>query len=188
MENSTKLQRGGKTSGLTRLDNCLSNSDIDFPLLSSQFKDLNLQLHAGINVTNPYTFSIQGNTSFSAQLESAIPDKTTTLDSSNTYGENLSLSVVIPSGVRVILVRATADVFIHHTGEQYSVDVTIGSTTKKYITANGVASIYVKVTQGKQYNIYARAYADDENEHPNISLAIYYSKTINNTTPQIEDL
>lgn len=72
MENSTKLQRGGKTSGLTGLDNCLDNSDIDFPLLSSRFKDLNLQLHASTNVTNPYTFSIQGNTSFSAQLEPEV--------------------------------------------------------------------------------------------------------------------
>ena len=47
----------------------MNNSDIDFPLLASQFKDLNLQLHAGTNVTNPYTFSIQGNTSFSASVE-----------------------------------------------------------------------------------------------------------------------
>lgn len=47
----------------------MNNSDIDFPLLSSQFKDLNLQLHASTNVTNPYTFSIQGNRSFSASVE-----------------------------------------------------------------------------------------------------------------------
>ena len=68
LENSTKLQRGGKTSGLTCLDNCLINSDIDFPHLSSQFKDIQLQLHA-TKVTNPYTFSIQGNKSFSGICE-----------------------------------------------------------------------------------------------------------------------
>lgn len=85
LENSTKLQRGGKTSGLTRLDNCLSNSDIDFPLLSSQFKDLNLQLHASTNVTNPYTFSIQGNKSFSAQLEPEVATYQITCGGANTY-------------------------------------------------------------------------------------------------------
>lgn len=85
LENSTKLQRGGKTSGLTCLDNCLSNSDIDFPLLSSQFKDLNLQLHASTNVTNPYTFSIQGNKSFSAQLEPEVATYQITCGGSGTY-------------------------------------------------------------------------------------------------------
>lgn len=50
----------------------MTNSDIDFPLLTSQFKDLNLQLHASTTVTNPYTFSIQGNKSFSAQLEPEV--------------------------------------------------------------------------------------------------------------------
>ena len=67
-DNSAKLQRVGKTSGLTCLDNCLINSDIDFPPLSSQFKDIQLQLHA-TKVTNPYTFSIQGNKSFSGICE-----------------------------------------------------------------------------------------------------------------------
>lgn len=128
-ENSTKLQRGGKTSGLTGLDNCLNNSDIDFPLLSSQFKDLNLQLHASTNVTNPYTFSIQGNRSFSASIESAIPDTDTILgsdhftDSTNYF---ISVSVTIPNGVNVILVRGTGDVFIHHSGDQYDADLVIG--------------------------------------------------------------
>lgn len=35
----------------------------------NQFKDLNLQLHASTKVTNPYTFSIQGNKSFSGICE-----------------------------------------------------------------------------------------------------------------------
>ena len=67
-DNSAKLQRVGKTSGLTCLDNCLINSDIDFPPLSSQFKDIQLQLHA-TKVTNPYKFRIRGNKSFSGICE-----------------------------------------------------------------------------------------------------------------------
>ena len=98
------MQRGGKTSGLTCLDNCLINSDIDFPLLSSQFKDLNLQLHASTNVTNPYTFNIQGNKSFSASVKPAIPDTNTVLDSYIGVTEDVSLIVTIPAGVNVIFV------------------------------------------------------------------------------------
>ena len=78
------MQRGGKTSGLTCLDNCLINSDIDFPLLSSQFKDLNLQLHASATVTNPYTFNIQGNCSFNASIEADVATYQITCGASGT--------------------------------------------------------------------------------------------------------
>lgn len=199
MENSTKLQRGGKTSGLTCLDNCLDNSDIDFPLLSSQFKDLNLQLHASTTVTNPYTFNIRGNCSFSTSIKSAIPDTNTILGSDrSTNGTNyfISVSVTIPNGVNVILVRGTGDVFVHHTGDQYSADLVIGrvndsgKVVKTYSTGSGVSYSYVRVTPGKVYNI--GLYGDDPEDNNiyifNLYLEVYYSKTINNTTPTITDL
>lgn len=199
MENSTKLQRGGKTSGLTGLDNCLSNSDIDFPLLSSQFKDLNLQLHASTNVTNPYTFNIRGNCSFRTSIESAIPDTTTILGSDrSTNGTNyfISVSVTIPNGVNVILVRGTGDIYLHHAGEQYSAHLVIGRVNdsgrvvKTYSTGSGVSYSYVRVTPGKIYNI--GLYGDDPEGNDthmfNLYLEVYYSKTINNTTPTITDL
>lgn len=177
----------------------MNNSDIDFPLLSSQFKDLNLQLHASTNVTNPYTFSIQGNRSFSASIESAIPDTDTILgsdhftDSTNYF---ISVSVTIPNGVNVILVRGTGDVFIHHSGDQYDADLVIGRVNdsgrvvKTYSTGRGVSYSYVRVTPGKVYSI--GLYGDDPegNSTPmfNLYLEVYYSKTINNTTPTITDL
>lgn len=203
MENSTKLQRGGKTSGLTCLDNCLSNSDVDFPLLSSQFKDLNLQLHASTKVTNPYTFSIQGNKSFSAQLESEIPDTSTVLGSNQNHdcsdsGLSVSVTVTIPNGVNVILVQGSGDVYVQHTGEQYDADLIIGrvnysgTMVKTYSTGSGTSYSYVKVTPGKQYTI--RLDGDDPENHYsahiqyNLYLDVYYSKAINNTTPTVTDL
>lgn len=191
-ENSTKLQRGGKTSGLTCLDNCLSNSDIEFPLLSSQFKDLNLQLHAGTNVTNPYTFSIQGNKSFSASVKPAIPDTNTVLDSYIGVTEDVSLIVTIPAGVNVILVSCTASAYTHHTGEDYPADIAIGRSNdngdivKLYAESVGFANAYVKVTSGKTYKITMHAWTDYGS--PDVEFNIYYSKTINNTTPTVIDL
>lgn len=201
LENSTKLQRGGKTSGLTRLDNCLSNSDIDFPLLPSQFKDLNLQLHASTNVTNPYTFGIQGNTSFGASIDADIPDTTTLLGSnqSNTSSEySVSVSVTIPNGVNVILVQGVGDIFVQHTGDQYAADLIIGrvnysgTMVKRYSTGSGTSLSYVKVTPGKQYTIRLDG-SDPEGNYSahsqfNLYLYVYYSKAINNTTPTVTDL
>ena len=203
LENSTKLQRGGKTSGLTCLDNCLSNSDIDFPLLSSQFKDLNLQLHASTKVTNPYTFSIQGNTSFGAQLESEIPDTSTVLGSNQNHetsesGSSVSVTVTIPNGVNVILVRGAGDIFVQHTGQQNDADLIIGrvndsgTMVKTYSTGSGTSYSYVKVTPGKQYTIRLDG-SDPDNGYSshtqyNLYLYVYYSKAINNTTPTVTDL
>lgn len=186
------MQRGGKTSGLTVLDNCLVNSDIDFPLLSSQFKDLNLQLHASTSVTNPYTFSIQGNRSFSASVKPAIPDTNTVLDSYIGVTENVSLIVTIPAGVNVIFVSCTAIAYAYHTGEDYPASITIGRSNdngdivKLYAESVGFADAYVKVTPGKTYKITMYAYADYGS--PDVTFNIYYSKTINNTTPTVIDL
>ena len=54
-----------KISSLLSVDYYKSNNE-------NQFKDIQLQLHA-TNVTNPYTFSIQGNKSFSGVCKSEVP-------------------------------------------------------------------------------------------------------------------
>lgn len=189
---STKLQRGGKTSGLTGLDNCLSNSDIDFPLLSSQFKDLNLQLHASTNVTNPYTFSIQGNRSFSASVEADIPDTVTALFSvrdTNGYAEK---TFTIPAGVHVVYVVGDAFGACHHIEYEQTLNK-IGSTTKVYTTGHDELAVYVQVTPGKTYTMYASgsllpSSGLSDPYKISTSLIVYYSKTINNKTPQVVDL
>lgn len=60
------LAQGGKTFGLNWLE-CLNSNGL--PSLNNKFKDLNLQLHASTTVTNPYTFNIRGNCSFSASVK-----------------------------------------------------------------------------------------------------------------------
>lgn len=189
---STKLQRGGKTSGLTGLDNCLSNSDIDFPLLSSQFKDLNLQLHASTNVTNPYTFSIQGNRSFSASVETDIPDKPTALFSADDEYGYAAGTFTIPAGVHVVYVVGNAFGWCDHI-EYEMTSNTIGSTTKVYTTGYDQLSVYVQVTPGKTYTMYASgsllpSSSLSDSYEISTSLIVYYSKTINNKTPQVVDL
>ena len=66
---SKNITQGGKTFGLNRLE-CLNSNGL--PPLNSKFKDLNLQLHASTTVINPYTFNIQGNTSFSTSIEADV--------------------------------------------------------------------------------------------------------------------
>lgn len=189
---STKLQRGGKTSGLTGLDNCLSNSDIDFPLLSSQFKDLNLQLHASTNVTNPYTFSIQGNRSFSASVEADIPDTVTALFSVSDTNGYTEKTFTIPAGVHVVHVVGDVFGWCHHIPYEETFNK-IGSTTKVYTTGRGKLDVYVQVTPGKTYTMYASGsclpYSQLADPYViSTSLIVYYSKTINNKTPQVVDL
>ncbi len=190
------LAQGGKTFGLNWLE-CL-NSD-GLPSLNSKFKDLNLQLHASTTVTNPYTFNIRGNCSFSTSIESAIPDTNTLLGSNHSVTNDtnyfISVSVTIPNGVNVILVQGTGDVFLHHI-DQYDAELVIGRVNdsgrvaKTYSTGNGVSYSYVKVTPGKVYNIGLYGSDPNDNDMPkfNLYLEVYYSKTINNTTPTVTDL
>lgn len=203
LENSTKLQRGGKTSGLTCLDNCLSNSDVDFPLLSSQFKDLNLQLHASTKVTNPYTFSIQGNTSFSASVESAIPETTTVLyyyDWNDGYDITKDFSITVPLGVTKLfayvegyegapysIIRNTSVNKIWTIADDPKVSIEIISPHESQKrTAWG--SI-VQVTPDKTYNLNADLGPE---ENPDISgpleFGLFYSKSINDMTAHVVDL
>ena len=120
------LTQGGKTFGLNWLE-CLNSNGLP-SLTTNSFKDLNLQLHASTTVTNPYTFNIQGNCSFSASVESAIPDTNTILGSNHSNNTHyfISVSVTIPNGVNVILVRGTGDIFLHHIEGQYDAELVIG--------------------------------------------------------------
>lgn len=190
------LTQGGKTFGLNWLE-CLNSNGL--PSLNKKFKDLNLQLHASTTVTNPYTFNIRGNCSFSASVESAVPDTTTILGSNYASNPNYftSVSVTIPNGVNVILVRGTGEIFIDHTGDQYAADLGIGRIDgsnriiKVYSIDDGVSYSYVKVTPGKVYNIgiYGSDSINGDDEYvSNLYLEVCYSKTINNTTPTVIDL
>ena len=84
---SQSIERGGITSqsttnlerrnrGLSLLNqtvaHCISPSSCDN---TTSLNDINLQLHASSTVSNPYTFSMSSNTSFSASIELGVPEK-----------------------------------------------------------------------------------------------------------------
>ena len=69
----------------------------------------------------------------------------------------------------------------------------IGSTTKVYKTGYGQLGVYVQVTPEKTYTMYTSGSLSPDSELSDTyraptSLIVYYSKTINNKTPQIVDL
>lgn len=93
-----------KISFLLSVDYYKSNNE-------NQFKDIQLQLHA-TNVTNPYTFSIQGNKSFSGipvlntvtltvRRYETDYQTLTTIYNGRTYNNEVTLKVVKGSSVRV---------------------------------------------------------------------------------------
>lgn len=206
-ENSAKLQRGGKTSGLTCLDNCLINSDIDFPLLSSQFKDIQLQLHA-TKVTNPYTFSIQGNKSFSGICVGELPSTETYLYNklvTEVY-ESIyeTIKISIPPNCKVLKVDINVSVTVENSdGENLGYVQSIIKNTSNNInwvyeysdsTVYGDTAYiniikYVGVTPNKTYTLSLdlNTSADYEVGTSYISCKISYSSDINSHSVDIKD-
>ena len=189
LETFTGMWRGEKISGLT----CLSNSAAESPLLSSQFKDLNLQLHASSSVANPYTFNIQGNTYFSTIKDVEPPDETTVLASGESTNGYVERTFTIPDGVNIVYVVGNAFAWCHHV-EYEETSNTIGSTNKVYKSGSDEISAYVKVTPGKTYTMYAAgdtssfSIVDPGTSEIKTSLTVYCSKAINDKAPQVEDL
>lgn len=189
LETFTRIWRRGKISGLA----CLSNSDAKSPLLASQFKDLNLQLHASSIVDNPYTFKIQGNTYFSTLKDVEPSDETTVLVSGESISGYVERTFTIPDGVNIVYVVGNAFGWCHHIDYEETSN-TIGSTYKVYKSGDGELSAYVKVTPGKTYTMYAAgetsssSVLDPNTSEIKTSLTVYCSKAINDKAPQVEDL
>lgn len=206
-DNSAKLQRVGKTSGLTCLDNCLINSDIDFHPLSSQFKDIQLQLHA-TKVTNPYTFSIQGNKSFSGVCVGELPSTETYLYNklvTEVY-ESIyeTIKISIPPNCKVLKVDINVSVTVENIGGEnlgyvqsiikntsnninwvyeYSDSTVYGDTAYINIIK------YVGVTPNKTYTLSLdlNTGADYDVGTSYISCKISYSSDINSHSVDIKD-
>lgn len=194
------LTQGGKTFGLNWLE-CLNSNGL--PSLNSKFKDLNLQLHASTTVTNPYTFNIRGNCSFSASVESAIPDDTTVLyyyDWNDGYDYTKDFSITVPIGVTKLFAYTQG-----YEGAPYSAIRNISVNKIWTIADDPKVSIeiisphesqkrtawgsIVQVTPGKTYNLNADLGPE---ENPDISgpleFGLFYSKSINNMTAHVVDL
>ena len=168
---------------------CISPSSCDN---TTSLNDINLQLHASSTVSNPYTFSMSSNTSFSASIELGVPEKETFLyrdayplgDEDQNFG---TMPVVIPAGVTVIQFALGGNASQNDEPcSCYAINSITGTT---WADASGFGAvgeiIYVGVTPGKAYNIdYG---IDAELDIIDYSCVIMYSKEINTHTPDIED-
>ena len=134
----------------------------------NQFKDIQLQLHA-TKVTNPYTFSIQGNKGFSGICVGELPSTETYLYNKHTYEQIFeTIKISIPSNCRVLKVATKVHVYVENVeeGNFGYVDSTIKNTSNniKWIDEhedtgvyNDEANIdvvkYIGVTPNKTYTL-----------------------------------
>lgn len=158
------------------------------------FNNIDLQLHASSNVSNPYTFSITSDIAFaSSEISAEVPSSDTYLyhnwyTSEDDNGEVGSCNpLVIPSGVNVIKVSCGGN------GSQNDdpcwAYVTNIDNNNYWINESheGAAggTTYVGVTPGKTYHLDAGV--GSELEIVDYSIVIMYSQSINQKTPKITD-
>lgn len=155
---------------------------------NDSFNKINLQLHASSNkVSNPYSFSIKSNTSFSGDVQAALPSTDTRLFKKS--GDGYLFTDTIPNGVNIIkvVIEATG-------GDWYSAEMIIRNNKTNKIWASNYAGpsendtsiVYIAVTPGKTYTISIEEYADGDNPGY-CSWAIYYSAEINTHAPDVTD-
>lgn len=168
---------------------CISPSSCDN---TTSLNDINLQLHASSTVSNPYTFSISSNTSFSANIKSKLPLEDTILRAVRVDGHNPvdSIIVVIPDGVKVVKVYSYCD-NDNSDITYYSLSTGTWPNNKNWglasfddLTTN--RSRYIGVTPGKSYTVTAEISSDSYDGFYGYS-RIYYSQEINSHTPDVED-
>ena len=186
-----------KISSLLSVDYYKSNNE-------NQFKDIQLQLHA-TKVTNPYTFSIQGNKGFSGICVGELPSTETYLYNKHTYEQIFeTIKISIPSNCRVLKVATKVHVYVENVeeGNFGYVDSTIKNTSNniKWIDEhedtgvyNDEANIdvvkYIGVTPNKTYTLSLDldASADYEATVEEIICKISYSSDINSHSVDIKD-
>lgn len=199
---SSQPHRGGgnqqqnlerRNRGLSLLNqtaaHCISPSSCDN---TTSLNDINLQLHASSTVSNPYTFSISSNKSFSGVVQAALPVKDTILyrdlyPEDEMYPNIGTMPIVIPAGVTVIKFGLGGNASQYDEPCSCSAINTTTGVTWMYEAGEGSVGrvIYIGVTPGKTYNI--EYGVDSEIEIVDFSCIISYSKEINAHTPSIED-
>ena len=175
---------------LTNLTHCISPSEYYNDYYNNDsFNKINLQLHASSKVSNPYSFSIKSNTSFSAIVQAALPSTDTPLFEKADDQYYSIFTDTIPNGVNIIKVIVSAT-----GGEFYGSGINVKNkkTNKSWgsIDANpndyNEHTTYIGVTPGKTYTIIIDGYNDGDN--PGYwEFMISYSAEINTHTPDIED-
>ena len=146
---------------------------------NDSFNKINLQLHASSKVSNPYSFSIKSNTSFSGDVQSLLPETATLLlEITNDGGGPFIDTFTVPSGCKVvkthIVDRAGREINLVHQSNGMiwnSADDGVGNNTT-----------YIGVTPGKTYSLIF--YAEDTDY---AWARIWYSSEINTHTPDVTD-
>lgn len=133
-------------------------------------------------VSNPYSFNIQNNTSFtSLAIAPILPDSDTLLATLTRQGTR---TIFVPSGCKVVLLRINSGPDSENMGTAVKV-YNLDNNKNWYYKAgdpNGFFdSAYVGVTPGKSYTIKLIGRGDEP------TCEISYSKNINNKTPNITD-
>ena len=133
-------------------------------------------------VSNPYSFNIKNNTSFTSQtIAPILPDSDTLLATLTRQGTR---TIFVPSGCKVVLLRINSGPDSENMGTTVKV-YNLGNNKNWYYNVgdpNGFfGSAYVGVTPGKSYTIKLIGRGD------NPSGTIYYSAAINNQTPTVAD-
>lgn len=154
-------------------------------------------------VSNPYSFNIVNDTSFSSPtIQSNLPQTDTLLvDISDTYNNNYRLT--IPSGVNVIYCSGIVNASVDRYGECEAALIIKNNTNNKYWnndienggggdTVDALCECYIGVTPGKTYDLSINTMANFESwegypGYANSDVKIYYSASINNHAIDVAD-
>lgn len=131
-------------------------------------------------VSNPYSFNIKNNTGFtSPTIVSVLPDSDTLLE---TIIEEIK-TITIPLGCKVVRLDGYTPASGDGPAEVIVYDIT---NAKLWCHIEGdfygaSDTVYVGVTPGKTYKLHVHGRGEE------VTCEIYYSKDINNKTPDVTD-
>lgn len=137
---------------------------------------------SSITVSNPYSFNIVNNTSFTSQTVAPIlPDSDTLLATLTRPGPR---TILVPQGCKVVLLEIDSGPNDEGMGVYVGVR-NLDNNKNWYYNAgdpDGLSdTTYVGVTPGKSYTLRLVGRGDDPRG------TIYYSASINNQTPTVTD-
>ena len=154
-------------------------------------------------VSNPYSFNIVNNTSFSSPtIQSNLPQTDTLLvDISDLYNNNYRLT--IPSGVNVIYCSGYVEAGSESYADYRAALMIKNNANNKYWnndienggggdTVDALCECYIGVTPGKTYDLSINTMANFESwegypGYANSDVKIYYSASINNHAIDVAD-
>lgn len=142
-------------------------------------------------VSNPYTFNIDSDVSFSTTINAVLPDKETILYKASDYTSKF-IDLSIPSGVKVVKVYCEAEIIDTDDSlvAEAHVHSYVNDKVNKVWAVAGVIGIdineitrYVGVTPGKTYRL--SVYCSSESGSAYLSIS--YSNKINAHAVDAED-